>query len=116
MNFLCKTESAADIPFVKTKVNYSEQTMAMGQYFKQNKLKLSKARLESRVQELIDNCVAAGAKNIVVRHVYAEDGICLFVYDEDSNRGCSWWSLLYYIIIKSLKLASNTEAEVDMPY
>ena len=48
MNFLCKTESAADIPFVKTKVNYSEQTMDMGQYFKQNKLKLSKARLESQ--------------------------------------------------------------------
>ena len=85
MNFLCKTESAADIPFVKTKVNYSEQTMDMGQYFEQNKLKLSKARLESRVQELIDNCVAAGAKNIVVRHVYAEDGICLFVYDDGSG-------------------------------
>ena len=39
--------------------------------------------MESRVQELI-NCVAAGAKNIVVRHIYAEGGIYLF-YDDGSG-------------------------------
>lgn len=77
--------NAASVPFVKTKIKSTDQTLDMCQYFEQNKLKLAKARLESRIQELIDNCVAAGAKNIVVRHVYSKTGICLLVYDDGSG-------------------------------